>query len=131
MKMITLGKKDIAIHQLNKAIEHFFEKDYISSITLSGASEEILGDYCKKENKENVLNSILKIAVSNGYDQDKSKKDVFNAFNFPRNSLKHADDGIDIVVLENIDPQLMILRAIKNYETLDLKPTEQIKKFKE
>ncbi len=53
MRIAGLGlmnKKSIALHQLNRAIELFLdEKDYICSITLSGAAEEILGRMVEHE----------------------------------------------------------------------------------
>jgi len=39
----TISKKNIAIIQLRDAIRLYYDKSYISSITLGAAAEEILG----------------------------------------------------------------------------------------
>ncbi|MBK8552089.1 MAG: hypothetical protein IPL53_13925, partial [Ignavibacteria bacterium] len=48
-------KKDIAIKQIKAAARHYIKGDYICSITLSGAAEEILGRIAKKRTKTNQL----------------------------------------------------------------------------
>ena len=40
---MTLTKLEVATRQLDAAIRLFLEDDYLSSLTLAGAAEEILG----------------------------------------------------------------------------------------
>ena len=42
---MQITKLEIALHQLNVAIRLFLEGDYLSSLTLAGAAEEIWGVY--------------------------------------------------------------------------------------
>lgn len=50
-----MEKRDIAIKQLKAAARNYKKGDYICSITLSGAAEEILGRIAKKRTKINQL----------------------------------------------------------------------------
>ena len=45
-------KKDLAMHQLEKAIEHFHKNDLICAATLAGAAEEVLGKIVKHNGGE-------------------------------------------------------------------------------
>lgn len=40
---MTLTKLEVAVRQLDMALRLFLEGDYLSSLTLAGAAEEILG----------------------------------------------------------------------------------------
>ena len=63
-KMLTLTKQQVAEHQLERALRLFLdERDYVSAITLAGASEEILGRLLAKEGKEHALGSFVKACV--------------------------------------------------------------------
>ena len=113
-----VGYTGIAEVQLHQSIELFFDGDFISSITLAGAAEEILG----KMLDDNVINSkqeLKDIILSNRPDLD--KKHVGSELNKYRNALKHYDKSMDLSVLkECLDKYayLMIARAINNYQVL-------------
>jgi hypothetical protein len=40
---MEITKLDVAVHQFNVAIRLFLDGDYLASLTLAGAAEEILG----------------------------------------------------------------------------------------
>jgi hypothetical protein len=50
-----MEKRDIAIKQLRASAKLYNAGDYVCSITLSGAAEEILGRIAKKRTKKNQL----------------------------------------------------------------------------
>ncbi|MBK8384257.1 MAG: hypothetical protein IPL11_00655 [Candidatus Accumulibacter sp.] len=45
---MTLTKAEVAVRQLDQAIRLFLEGDLLSSLTLAGAAEEILGKLCER-----------------------------------------------------------------------------------
>lgn len=128
---MKVHKLIIAFNQLETAIQLFLQdKNYLSAITLAGASEEILGKYAKKLNEETAY-SILTTGLANDFKGKFSKEEVGRKFiNFHRNELKHFDfpehDEIEI------DPEFeaisMIVRAAINLTSLKIM-TGNIKDF--
>lgn len=131
---------DIALIQLEKACELFFRKDYISSLTLAGAAEEILGNISEKESKK-LLNKTKKergISAFNmqvelfenllGQDYSTFKKKR----NQTRNELKHITDNYTVDVSElELKVKQLIGDAIINYKLIngELPKLSQIKRF--
>jgi len=109
----SVGKIDAAVEQLDWAIRLFLdEKAYIPSITLAGASEEILGAVLKEKSSF----SQLKIKLSQEYKM--SEAIVSQAhLNKTKNWLKHwtnlADDEVTDIELEKENVQY-IARALAN-----------------
>lgn len=56
---MTLTKLEVAVSQLSQAIRLFLEEDYLSSLTLSGAAEEILGKLCERSWKPVTIEEII------------------------------------------------------------------------
>jgi hypothetical protein len=52
MNTYTYKKSEIAIFQLKAAINLFYEGDYVSSLTLSGAAHEIISNMCRARELE-------------------------------------------------------------------------------
>lgn len=56
MATIKISKLNVAINQLQMAIDMFLEnKDLFCVITLAGAAEEILGQYATRANEKTML----------------------------------------------------------------------------
>lgn len=111
-------KIEIAEHQLNQSLQLFLvDKDYISAITLAGASEEILGKLLEARNIENALenwvDTTLGFAKIFGV-SELNRKQVISDANYSRDSLKHIKDGDSVLVTKN-DAIQILERAIQNY----------------
>ena len=117
-------KIDVAISQLDSAIQAYKNGDYIAAITLAGASEEILGAYCKRKGLETALDKIIELPVMKKYD---NRKKLLNS---PRNCLKHANhSNEDEFEIAEEDDYVMIVRAIANLKSLEITPSILVKDF--
>lgn len=153
----TISKKNIAIIQLRDAIRLYYDKSYISSITLAAAAEEILGKlsdekYSRKLGRPLKYNyaddSAYLIAhfVSNGdidlttlteEQQEQYYDDIERQFisdrNKTRNKLKHRNEGEKEVEFSNFRQvaEDHISGAIVNYKLFknELPEDEIILKF--
>lgn len=132
MTTIKISKLNVAINQLQMAIDMFLEnKDLFCIITLAGAAEEILGHYAIKANEKTMMDllctSLSKKQWSNvsGYDG------ILKEINKPRNSLKHF--GSSKTDLIEIDPEesaiTMLLRSIGNLYSHDKSCTHNTPAF--
>ncbi|MBB3231128.1 hypothetical protein [Halomonas stenophila] len=130
----SLSYLEIAERQIDRAISLFLnEKDFISSITLAGAAEEILGKMVGEADGTHVLNDLidgsLRLLGVDANDK-KARKEVANIANYYRNRVKHySDDGglhfsVDFEAAEIID------RAISNYWKLTQEETPLMERFK-
>ncbi|MFM0742254.1 hypothetical protein PQQ51_33975, partial [Paraburkholderia xenovorans] len=54
-----IPKLEVATLQLDMAIRLFLERDYVSSLTLAGAAEEILGKLSKRAKLDNAVDFVL------------------------------------------------------------------------
>ena len=125
---MKVSKLDAATHQLDVAILLFFERDYLSSLTLAGAAEEILGSLSRNAG---LPVAIEEIAAHHRKDTDpaltdkESAKVVFGIANRARNSAKHANnEGEPEVEIEQLHPLQMIMRAMPMRRNLGLSETE-------
>lgn len=118
--MIKIDKTAIAIIQLRKAIQLFNRGDYISSITLAGAANEIFGQFASKLQGYNTLDGhkyfwdgFAEMSGKNKPSKDKIKL-VENRI---RNQLKHHDQPVDVPVIADFhfEAQCQIDSAIRNY----------------
>lgn len=126
---VTLTKLDVASRQLDTAIHLFLEGDYLSSLTLAGAAEEILGALCKRAGK---IVSTEAVAAFHFADTDPALTDearrsvLFNVMNFPRNEAKHANDPAEThFVVERTFPLQMIMRAMPMARALGSPPLRE------
>lgn len=117
---VIMEKRDIAIKQLKAAARHYNRGDYICSITLSGAAEEILGRIAKKRTKTNQL-EVEVIYLRSVYDyfsgQKPSNKEIIQKINKVKNELKHNDSGDNEWVDADFENEaaLLFVKAMKNY----------------
>lgn len=128
------SKIEAAIIQLDRAIKLYeHEHDYLSAITLAGASELLLGEYLASIDIAPFLHQVKAVCREQGLDMsDKSevKNELIGTLNFHRDNLKHYRDGSDISVDSSV-AELMISRAISNLLLVPSLPPlpDSIKKF--
>lgn len=113
---MQLSKLDIAIHQLDVAVRLYLEEDYLSSLTLAGAAEEILGKLSERTGNPIAVDYIIKFhwndtdPIQNDKDR---RKEILEALNQGRNQAKHANNPDEThFEVEQIWPLQMIMRAI-------------------
>lgn len=133
-KMLTLSKLEVAEYQLERALRLFLEeKDYVCSITLAGAAEEILGTLLKRQGKEHALGSFVKACVATGrvvYNENWSESTFAEMANFFRNGLKHYTDGAPITVPREAAVEILD-RAVENFFALTSRQTPNMTRFME
>lgn len=126
---MTLTKLEVATRQLDVAIRLFLEDDYLSSLTLAGAAEEILG---RLSEKAGLLVAVDQIAEFHWDDMDASlpeserKRILLGVLNGPRNSAKHANDPEETEF--DVDPDFplqMIMRAMPMAHALGSPPLRE------
>jgi hypothetical protein len=113
-------KRRIAIIQLERSLELLEAGDFVSSLTLAGAAEEIFGRMAQRKGHEPRVESLADYSGSL-YEWVKkprpSKKQLIAKENSTRNHLKHQDDGRNITVIADFrfEAEDMILRAMFNH----------------
>lgn len=94
---VSLKKSEIAILQLEDAIDLFMAGKRISVITLAGAADGIFAGLLEQQGEtsaaEDTWTHIEEVRKNSGmaYAGDRTKKDAFNEWNSHRNRLKHHD----------------------------------------
>ncbi|WP_339858734.1 hypothetical protein [Pseudohongiella acticola] len=123
------SKQEIALYQLEKAIELFFEgRDYISCITLAGASEEITGRMIQNTGKKNFLDQLR------DYYKDDPAIDTSKSFyrwaRTTRNALKHFNDkNEESVYVCGLEAQQYVQAAVCNYLNINYIYSKTISQF--
>lgn len=115
-----MEKKDIAIRQIKAAARHYNKHDYVCSITLSGAAEEILGRIAKMRTNSNQLEEeVIYLRSINDYlsGQVPSDKELIKKINKIKNELKHNESGDNQWVQGDFENEaaLLFVKAMKNY----------------
>ncbi len=113
-------KRRIALIQMERSLSCLEEGDPISSLTLAGASEEVLARIATRKGK---TPRVEHLAEWRGtlYDLiDKprpSRRKLISLENEPRNELKHQDDGRNVTVKEDFvfEAESMLLRCMFNH----------------
>lgn len=115
--MENYSKTQLALIQLEKAIELFFEKeDFVCCITLAGASEEITRKMLEREGKQPSADK-LKVWFKDKYPEAPENNNFFKHANKTRNSLKHFDDPSETgVEIDKREAVYWLCRAFMNYE---------------
>jgi hypothetical protein len=115
--MKKYSKDLIALIQLERAIKLFFEEhDYISVITLAGASEEICRKILEREKKDSSVDK-LRNWFKDKYPDAPENAKFFTYANHTRNSLKHFDDNMEIEVeIDQREAAYWLARAVMNYD---------------
>ena len=125
---MIINKIEIARMQLDTAIGLFLSgTDSISSLTLAGASEEILGKLLERDGEDSMLKNLHA-----WYEETSGEEIKYCEFaqktNLAKNCLKHAsvkeEDELEIYKWETIQ---MIMRAMTNYKELTGEPSEKMK----
>jgi hypothetical protein len=123
---VTPTKLEAASRQLDAAMRLFLEGDYLSSLTLAGAAEEILGRLCERAGKTVAAEAVAAFHFPDTdpalTDQER-KKILFDVMNRPRNEAKHANDPAEThVVVERDFALQMIMRAMPMARNLGASP---------
>ena len=94
---IALMKSEIAMIQLEDAIDLFMSGKRISAITLASAADGILAGLLKQRGETSVAEDTWKhieevrTVTGLAYAGERTKNEIFNEWNYHRNSLKHHD----------------------------------------
>lgn len=116
---VTLTNIEIAGVQLERALKLFLEeKDYISSLTLAGASEEILGKVLKGAGEKSALEEDVDESERMAHEigvEPSSASDARYLLNYFRNKLKHINLEEPLHFSANYYAAEMISRAVRNY----------------
>lgn len=128
-RTVTLTKLEVASSQLDVAMRLFLEGDYLSSLTLAGAAEEILGRLCERADKPVSAEAVVNFHLAG---TDPALKDTVRrkfllaVMNRPRNEAKHANDPTEThFVLERDFPLQMIMRAMPMARDLGAPPSRE------
>lgn len=122
----------IALHQLNRSIELFLdESDYICAITLSGASEEILGKSVEHKEETSAVNELTEILTKLPGNTLTPKQVRNRHLNHVRNSIKHYSNIEEKSVVTNWEAQAvqLIARCCSNVIKLNIDPSAQVLRF--
>jgi hypothetical protein len=132
-----MTKLDVAMNQLRTSIQLYNKGNFISSITLAGAAEEILGKIAAKTANRNALLdekvAIDQIAEMSNKQKPDLRKVIETRYR-TRNELKHNDLGKDSEINKvdfNYQAEELIIGAINNYMIIYGKEPEDrvIKRF--
>lgn len=123
-----ISRTEIAATQLSDAIELFLAGKYLSTITLAGAAEEILGKLASASGEKSTIDrSLDQLDAVRKNERLTSvtrapRKEVVAHWNRARNALKHFCIGDELVVTLNIcdEAYWMIRRALANAALLDV-----------
>lgn len=130
---ITIEKIELALIQLEDAIDLFLTGKRFSSITLASAADGIMTGLLKqkgiKSAAEDTWESIKETREKTGLDiaGDRTQKEIFNEWNFYQNRLKHHDLRDD----ENLEINIFdhayhaIKRAMSDAKKLNRTPKNE------
>lgn len=135
MSTTTLGyesdkqipKSEIARVQLVEAITLFLEGNFICSITLAGAAEDVYAGILEDEGKASVVEEsvaavqrIRENTALNPFEGKPKNEMIYSAWNAARNDLKHHGKGKSAIVTINLFDEAfwMIKRALANAQKL-------------
>ncbi len=124
-----ITKLEASTRQLEAAIGLFFAGDYLSSLTLAGAAEEMLGKLSGREGKPVAAEEIVTFhwgdtdpALTDG----ERRKVLLNVMNRPRNEAKHANDpGGTHCDVDRTFALQMIMRAMPMAKRLGAPPRSE------
>ena len=123
-----VSKVDVAMIQLDAAIRANMQNRDIEAITLAGAAEEIFGAMCRRRGLQNAVKKIAEIEITSWNSDD--VKNRISCLNKVRNNLKHADnEAEDEFEVTELDPIIMIVRAIENARILEIEFSQEMELF--
>lgn len=127
---MVISKLDAARIQLDSAIEHYFQGDYVCAVTLAGAAEDIFAGLLKASGQLTPF-EFLHDWYQKNYNTTVSKNDFSRKIaNLGRNWLKHANEDVDTKFdITEGDSIMMLMRALPCYHKLTKGHTEKMEKF--
>lgn len=132
-----LNKLDIAVTQLEIAIELFFNNGSLIAVTtLAGAAEEILGRYLESKGEETALSERVRIVCflhKKRCGMSPKHKPIKMRANLAKNSFKHMDLENDFEINIDVKDEAtdMRNRAIDNYWKLTQCLTPAMARYEE
>ena len=125
-------KKELALHQLDRAIQLLLDdNDAISAITLGGASEEILGEMVKLRGGVSAHQALIDECVAREpsiHSEDGKSRALHEIFAYYRNELKHYRSGSDITVTAECAHPVLD-RAIENLRFLGFTESKHVRQY--
>ena len=117
----SASKIDIALKQLRTAVQLYNKGNYISSLTLAGASEEIFGQIAKSKSGTNALedDKVWTDQIADYFKKQRpALRKVASIRNKVKNEVKHNDTGENEEINSDFrfEAETFILGAIRNYE---------------
>ncbi|ANB72626.1 hypothetical protein AYM40_09790 [Paraburkholderia phytofirmans OLGA172] len=128
----VITKLEVATVQLDAAIRLFFGGDYVSSLTLAGAAEGILGALSQRAELPNAVDFVVDYyrGETDTETDREHRKFITDILNEARNQAKHAGDPSEThFEVERIQPVSMIMRALPMVEPLGGEFSDAMKAF--
>lgn len=129
MAVISMSKLEVAVSQLGQAIRLFLEGDHLSSLTLAGAAEEILGKLCERSGKPVSAEQIIAFHWKDtdpALPDAERRKILLTVLNRARNAAKHANNADEPTFELEPDFALqMIMRAMPMARALGYPPPRE------
>jgi hypothetical protein len=121
-----LSKLQVASHQLSVAIRLFLDGDHLSSLTLAGAAEEILGKLSERAGHPVAIEEIIQYHWNDTdpkLPENERRKILLGVLNTARSAVKHANDPNEgDLEIEQVYALQMIMRAMPMARRLGLPP---------
>lgn len=128
----TVTKRKIAVTQFRRAILLYQEGDFISSLTIAGAAEEILGKMAARRGHPTAMDDFLKrdkkiwkwAVAKEPLLTEPADAELSSGLNRVRNQAKHNDSGRDkrVKAIYEYEAEEMLTRCMLNYLKLYGKP---------
>jgi len=127
---MVISKLDAARIQLDAAIDHFFQGDHVSAVTLAGAAEDIFAGLLNAAGHQSAF-EFLHDWYQKAYGTKVSRTEFSREIaNLGRNWLKHADEDADTQFdISERDSIMMLMRALPCYHKLTKGHTEKMERF--
>ncbi|WP_226153192.1 hypothetical protein [Burkholderia vietnamiensis] len=129
---VSITKLQVATIQLDAAIRLFFDGDYVSSLTLAGAAEGILGALSQRAGLPNAVDFVVDYyrGKTEAETDSEHRKFITHVLNDARNQAKHAGDPSETEFeMDRIQPVSMIMRAVPMVEPLGGPFSDEMKAF--
>jgi len=131
---MEMTKLDAAMHQLDVAARLFLEGDYLASLTLAGAAEDMLG---KEVERRGLPTALASVAAHHRGDTDPAltdaehKRVIDDVANRARNSAKHFGNPNEAAVdVDLCHPLQMLMRAMPMSAALGLTLTPMLQELR-
>jgi len=128
----TISQIDVCRIQIEESIAMYSDDKFISSITLSGAAEEILGKLVESNGElkmYDAIKGIINASSSQLHDVEYSKNEFNSLANGTRNSLKHYAASGNIHADFKQEAVNMLHRSIYNFESASGVQTQKMKQW--